>query len=131
MIDEKVLIERLEKEMLQSTEAKAEAIIGMCGVSANVYCGEVDAYNKSIEIVKDLASEHNNGWISVEDELPPRNESVLCWAVSLARGGDCCCLGSCDNGFWFMQTQIDTYSFPQQYKVVAWHKLPAQYKKGE
>ena len=70
MIDEKVLIERLEKEMLQSTEAKAEAIIGMCGASANAYCGEVDAYNKAIKIVKDLASEHNNGWISVEDELP-------------------------------------------------------------
>lgn len=128
MIDEKVLIERLEEKAIKTL-----------GINRSQFAmdkGEYSSYcslslNEVKEITKDLSSEHNNGWISVEDELPPRNESVLCWAVSLARGGDCCCLGSCDNGFWFMQTQIDTYSFPQQYEVVAWHKIPAPYKKGE
>lgn len=95
------------------------------------YLGSPCEYQNKDAILPPELLADNNGWISVEDELPPRNESVLCWAVSLARGGDCCCLGSCDNGFWFMQTQIDTYGFPQQYEVVAWHKLPAPYKKGE
>lgn len=84
--------------------------------------------NDLAEVIVNLPTAYNGGWIPCEKELPPRNESVLCWAVSKARGGDCCCLGSCDNGFWFIQTQIDTYSFPTQYEVVAWHRLPAPYK---
>ena len=44
--------EQLEKEKQTSTSAKTEAIIGMCGASANHYCGEEYAYQKAIEIVK-------------------------------------------------------------------------------
>ncbi len=46
------VVERLEKEKQTSTSAKAEAIIGMCGASANHYGGEECAYQRAIEIVK-------------------------------------------------------------------------------
>ena len=46
------VVEQLEKEKQTSTSAKAEAIIGMCGASANHYGGEECAYQRAIEIVK-------------------------------------------------------------------------------
>jgi hypothetical protein len=46
------VVEQLEKEKQTSTSAKAEAIIGMCGASANYYGGEECAYQRAIEIVK-------------------------------------------------------------------------------
>lgn len=48
---EKVVAE-LEEKMLNSRSGQAEAIIGMCGASANYYRGEADAYDKAIDIVK-------------------------------------------------------------------------------
>ena len=80
--------------------------------------------------VSELADD--NGWIACSERLPERNESVLCYAKSTARGGDTWFVGSCDNGFWFLQTAIGTLSYPTQYEVVAWQALPAPYQpKGE
>lgn len=46
------VVEQLEKESQTSASAKSEAIIGMCGASANHYDGEECAYKRAIEIVK-------------------------------------------------------------------------------
>lgn len=46
------IVEQLEDKMLTSSSAKAEAIIGMLGASANFYSGEFEAYKDAIEIVK-------------------------------------------------------------------------------
>lgn len=76
--------------------------------------------------------ESNDVWIPCSERLPERNKQVLCWAKSTARGGDVCFTGSCDNGAWFLQTAVDTLSYPTQYEVVAWRELPAPYQpKGE
>ena len=48
---EKVVAELEEKELLNSS-AQAEAQNGMCGNLANYYCGNKDAYNNAIEIVR-------------------------------------------------------------------------------
>lgn len=80
------------------------------------------------EIVKQEAEKHDNGWISCSERLPETNESVLCWAKSTARGGDVCFVGSCHNGFWFLQSSADTHSFPGQYVIVAWQPLPEPYQ---
>ena len=82
----------------------------------------------AIEIVNQLAEEYNNGWIPCEKKLPETNESVLCWAKSTARGGDVCFVGSYHKGFWFLQSSANTHSFPGQYKIVAWQKLPEPFK---
>lgn len=47
---------------------------------------------------------------------------------NFASGGDCCFVGSCDNGFWFLQSAIGTLSYPTQYEVVAWQPLPEPFK---
>lgn len=80
---------------------------------------------------EDYCFEHNGGWIPCSKRLPETNESVLCWAKSTARGGDVCFVGSCHNGFWFLQSSADTHSFPGQYVVVAWQPLPDPYKEPE
>lgn len=117
MIDEKKLISRLEE---RSKEYNS-------GVRLHGKPEEMLTY-EAIEIVNELAEEHKGGWIPCERELPETNESVLCWAKSTARGGDVCFVGSCHNGFWFLQSSADTHSFPGQYVVVAWQPLPEEYK---
>lgn len=52
------IVKKLEDELLTSQSAHAEAVIGMCGVSASGYLGEISAYTKAINIVK---QEINNG----------------------------------------------------------------------
>lgn len=47
-----LVVAELESKMLVSSSAQSEAIIGMCGASANYYCGEKDAFAKAISIVR-------------------------------------------------------------------------------
>lgn len=86
------------------------------------------------EIVKQAATECNNGWIPVEDRVPERNKPVLVYAESRTiSGGIITMVGVCDKGFWFIQNGVDTLGFPcRDYKVIAWHPLPEPYQtKGE
>lgn len=84
---------------------------------------------KVMKYIRNLSTEeYNNGWIPCEKKLPETNESVLCWAKSTARGGDVCFVGSYHKGFWFLQSSANTHSFPGQYKIVAWQKLPEPFK---
>lgn len=50
--DTEKVVEQLEERTLNSKSAQTEAIIGMCGASANYYHGEADAYINAIDIVK-------------------------------------------------------------------------------
>lgn len=81
--------------------------------------------------VNQLAEEYKGGWIPCSERLPEKNDSVLCWAKSTARGGDVCFVGSCHNGFWFLQSSADTHTFPGQYVVVAWKPIEPYQKEGE
>lgn len=75
MIDEKVLIERLEEEK--------EIAYADFDKYANDYELDLDdeyddfyhnGLGRAIKIVKDLASEHNNGWIPCSERLPEETE---------------------------------------------------------
>ena len=92
--------------------------------------GDTDWYENIDNWTEEFGTDTNVGsnvWIPCSERLPKTNESVLCWAKSTARGGDVCFVGSCHNGFWFLQSSADTHSFPGQYVVVAWHPLPEPY----
>lgn len=93
------------------------------------------AFDEAIEIVKQAAADYNNGWIPCSERLPERNKPVLCWVTSTTiASGETYIIGSCDNGFWFLQTyEIGHHHFPvKDYEVVAWQPLPEPYQpKGE
>lgn len=125
------LIGRLEeKAKIEGEKCDKFAEMNMCESVVKYNHGEY-CYIDAISIVNQLAEEYNNDWIPVSEKLPETNESVLCWAKSTARGGDVCFVGSCHNGFWFLQSSANTHSFPGQYKIVAWQPLPEPYQKGE
>lgn len=46
------VVEQLEKSIQISESARAEAIAGMCGASANYYGGAECAYERAIELVR-------------------------------------------------------------------------------
>ena len=127
------LIERLE-------ELPTKAINRYKGGAFGNYVGKnhyIDK-RKTIDAINELAEEfatdinvgNKDGWIPCSERLPETNESVLCWAKSTARGGDVCFVGSCHNGFWFLQSSADTHSFPGQYVIVAWQPIQPYKEEG-
>lgn len=116
MIDEKKLVEELTSLLISSE---------MMG-----YLSAFDVVKDCIDIVE--KQPQADKWIPCEERLPKRNEVVLCWVVSTTiASGETYIIGSCDNGFWFLQSEtIGIHSFPvKDYKVVAWQPLPQPYKK--
>ena len=111
-------------KLLKEICCKEDADYDKAIISPKFLCDTVDT------LVMDFVPQ-NNGWIPCSERLPERNENVLCYAKSTARSGDTWFVGSCDNGFWFLQTAIGTLSYPTQYEIVAWQPLPAPYQKGE
>ena len=48
-----------------------------------------NAYHNAIDIINQVEAEYNNGWISVESELPPVETEVLIVAKRKYRDGTC------------------------------------------
>ena len=67
MIDEKVLIERLKEKLLEYiNKANDEMIDNGHTLDFENFFGQKIAYENTIEIVKDLAEEHNNDFCEWE-----------------------------------------------------------------
>ena len=133
----KEILKELKNE-LNKVQSKCKSIAIKDGRSLDYefYGGKSEAYTKAIEIVEQAAAaEYNNGWIPCSERLPEDNKPVLCWVTSTTvASGETYIIGSCDNGFWFLQTyEIGHHHFPvEDYKVVAWQPLPQPYQpKGE
>lgn len=86
-------------------------------------------YDDLSRMLDELIAENNGEWIPVSERLPDNNVKVLCSAISTSiSGGYTRFVGCCNNGFWFVQTDAETVSYPGQYKVTAWQPLPKPYK---
>ena len=86
---------------------------------ADKYYGKQCSYLHSIEIVNELAEEHNNGWIPCSERLPEANQKVL----------------TCDKDGWISVNVNMPYigvrnDFECGY-YVAWQPLPQPYKENE
>lgn len=111
-------------EKLQECERQAEKDMGLSEkyAEANAYGGEMIAFEKAIEIVKQEAAECNNGWIPVEERLPEESlNSVIGWDEYRKR----CCFVQYLEGRWILGNDIDSV------KIIAWKPLPEPYQKGE
>lgn len=91
--------------------------------------------NIAEEYVPDTNVGKINEWIPCGERLPETNKPVLCWVKSITiASGETFIIGSCDRGFWFLQTyEIGHHHFPvKDYEIVAWRELPEPYQqKGE
>lgn len=99
----------------------------------NISFGGVEKKFAFFDIIDSIPSAENKGeWIPVTERLPDNNVIVLCSAISTSiSGGYTRFVGCCSNGFWFVQTDAETVSYPRQYEVIAWQPLPEPYKESE
>ena len=82
MIDEKVLIERLEEyKYSHLVEHDKERLEHCTENESTEHCEGIDCFwcvwDKSISIVNQLAEEQNNGWIPCSERLPKEYTEVL------------------------------------------------------
>jgi len=104
MIDEKILIEQFEEFYDENEFEINSGFIETC-----------------IDFTKDLASEHNNGWISVVDRLPEDNgESVL---VTTGNGILFIAVYEPEEKLWWH------FDYEYMMDVIAWMPLPEAYRK--
>lgn len=133
MIDEKVLIERLEE--LKQTQIK-ELCEHKDHVSEMQSMRGFNVLQDAIKIVEQLASEHNNGWIPCSERLPQENEPVdaVCEVVNVMLKSGTVTSAWCNRYLerWYVLDEHCDYPLQQNYEdVIAWQPLPAPYKKGE
>ena len=69
----------------------------------------------AIEIVKEVATEHNNGWIPCKVEMPKEHKKYLV---------------TC-KGIDIPQIRLFEGDWDSSAEVIAWQPLPAPYQKGE
>ena len=83
--------------------------------------GQSNAFEWTIEIIKELAKEYNNGWISCSERLPDSSGDVIIMTRSSIVG-----VGSFfENTKWWVQW----YSGGgMAVDVIAWQPLPEPYK---
>ena len=129
MIDEKVLIERLE-ERIDGNKKYTSSPMG------NDARNQIIGLKKAIQIAKDLASEHNNGWIPCSERLPQENEPVdaVCEVVNVMMKSGTVTSGWCNRYLerWYVLDEHCDYPLQQNYEdVIAWQPLPPAPRKGE
>ncbi len=81
-------------------------------------------FEESKNSVKDLAEEHNNGWIPCERELPELEADVL---LSLRSLDIYTGFRANTEGCFYVEGE----GYVEFENVLAWQPLPAPYKKGE
>lgn len=129
------LIERLEEEKRIVYEYESSS---QYEATQNV----VVDYEDVIEIVKDLASEHNNGWISVEDALPEdESKSYIVQKTNgiieiLSFTKDAYKLSKYDFSEYKGKKKTIFYDWDSEYgycewECIAWQPLPAKYEPKE
>lgn len=79
--------ERLQKKITYYN-AQYESFLNR-GILSERAEARFKAYKEAIDIVNEVEAKYNNGWISVEDELPPVETEVLIVAKRKYRDGIC------------------------------------------
>lgn len=129
------LMKRLEEKQIDVTGNTSLHHLYSDGFSIGIEC--------AMEIIKELAEQHNNGWISVNDRLPEDcdNRSYMCIVENHEEDLPMFCQYDEEYGFgfWhdiydeqtlgFVDSEFRTNEELGYEKVVAW-QLPPAYKEG-
>ena len=113
MIDEKVLIERLEEEPYEKDGGE---------LFLNENLVDCLPLRKVEEIVNQLAEEQNNGWIACSERLPECDGGYICTTTDVEETLEL--IYSTWDSTWMDE-------FDSIYDVIAWQPLPAPYQPKE
>lgn len=108
------MIEKIMEEIEEATRQE----------DAPIYCGnmEVDGYVRISRVEAIIRKYMNDGWISVEERMPGKGDSVLM----------CNAEGCRIVGWWTGKTWVTGFSHTDTEKnIVAWQPLPEPYRSGK
>ena len=125
MIDEKVLIKRLEKESYFTPSTFDED-----GYS-NDDSEEVIDLCRAITIVNQLAEEHNNGWIPCAEKLPKETNDYLVTQYNKNAIDEYCDGYKVETIFFDEDGWWDDTDYYCGWEIIAWQPLPAPYKEND
>lgn len=112
MIDEKVLIERLEKQQ----KKVFSVLVGF-------------AYEDAIEIINQLAEEHNNGWIPCSERLPKKSgKYIVTQERYMLEDRNCKKPIAIEVDYVDFNAIDNVWNRARFFKIIAWMPLPAPYK---
>lgn len=119
------LIGRLEEKENEAV-LKAPNTSEIANVEYQKWMMKSYGFKESIEIVNELAEEHNGSWISCSERLPEEDGKYIVTVKNLT-------------GRWIMKNNVfvcnywdDDFHFQgwEDNEVIAWQPLPAPYKEG-
>lgn len=116
-----------DRDLIEALDMAISALKPTCKIDESNF--SMEQYRADLQSAYDCGKAEADEWIPVSERLPDNNVRVLCSAISTSiSGGYTRFVGCCDNGFWFVQTDAETLSYPRQYEVTAWQPLPESYK---
>ena len=100
-------------------------------VHANIaFITGFESYKEWLETLP-KADVRENRWIPVSERLPDNNVLVLCSAISTSiSGGYTRFVGCCNKGFWFVQTDAETVSYPTMMMFLHGNPYPNPIRKA-
>ena len=81
-----------------------------------------DANNKARKIVNEVAEEYNNGWIPVEEDIPPKDVIMHCFVEMkhIDSASSFRTMIDWHEGYW---TWSNGKKLSDKYEVLAWQKI--------
>ena len=121
MIDEKVLIERLEKEQGDELDYNLSDRLWIRHWN--------DCIDNTIEIINQLAEEHNNGWIPCSERLPKKSgKYIVTQERYMLEDRNCKKPIAIEVDYVDFNAIDNVWNRARFFKIIAWMPLPAPYK---
>ena len=94
--------------------------------------GQLIAYNKAIEIVKQEAEQYNNGWIPCSSGVLPKRSNSYC-VTKMCENDENPIYETCHEIFWTIDNKWDCERDEDcEWRVIAWKEKDKPYQpKGE
>lgn len=124
-----MIFEKIRERLQEQAERYQESLEGQHCMDYRWIDEEgLQATEEAIDIINQVESEYDSGWIPCSERLP--EDCVMC-LVTLDNGDVCLGVYRNDDGEWLSRMSQGQIWYTSSNNIIAWMPLPEPYKKGE